>query len=158
MDEKRKVVVMRIFILFFIFVSAVIAIIKDSHPEITFIAQMMGVSWGALAGAFLAPYIYGLYWKRISKASVFCCFIWGCGLMIIQMIISLGGVDVSGWGPFLSYIFASSVRSGVIAMVGGLIIVPAVSLITKRQPIQEVNKVFACYEEKVSVAKKEALD
>jgi len=78
--------------------------------------------------------------------------------MIIQMIISLGGVDISGWGPILSYLFASSVRSGVIAMVGGLIIVPAVSLVTRRQPIQEVNKVFACYEEKVSVAKKEALD
>ena len=158
MDEKRKVIVMRIFILFFILVSAVIAIIKDSHPEITFIAQMMGVSWGALAGAFLAPYIYGLYWKRISKASVFCCFVWGCGLMIIQMIVSLGGVDISGWGTVLSYLFASSVRSGVIAMVGGLIIVPVVSLFTRRQPIQEVNKVFACYEEKVSVAKKEALD
>ena len=82
----------------------------------------------------------------------------GCLPMIIQMIVSLGGVDISGWGTVLSYLFASSVRSGVIAMVGGLIIVPVVSLFTRRQPIQEVNKVFACYEEKVSVAKKEALD
>ena len=57
MSEKKQVFVMRVFIVFFIFVSAVIAIFKDAHPEVTFIAQMMGVSWGALAGSFLAPYL-----------------------------------------------------------------------------------------------------
>ena len=48
--EDDQVKIMRLLIVFFIIVSAVIAVIKDSHPEITFIAQMMGVSWGALAG------------------------------------------------------------------------------------------------------------
>ena len=47
MNEMKQVVIMRIFIVFFIVVSAVIAIFKDSHPEVTIIAQMMGVSWGA---------------------------------------------------------------------------------------------------------------
>ena len=158
MTEKKQVVIMRAFILFFILVSAAIAVIKDSHPEITFIAQMMGVSWGALAGAFLAPYLYGLYWKGVSKASVACCFVWGCALMILQLTISLGGLDISGWGPVLSYLFASSIRSGVLAMVGGLIMVPVVSSFTKKQPLEEVSRHFDCYEEKVSVAKKEALD
>ena len=60
MDEKKQVFIMRLFIVFFILVSAVIAVIKDSIPGLTFIAQMMGVSWGALAGAFLAPFLYGL--------------------------------------------------------------------------------------------------
>ena len=143
MSDKKKVFIMRIFIVFFIIVSAVIAVIKDSHPEITFIAQMMGVSWGALAGAFLAPFMYGLYWKGVTKASAYVCFVWGCGLMVIQMIISLGGVDVSGWGPVLSYIFASSVRSGVIAMVGGLIIVPVVSLFTKKPDKSVTDPIFA---------------
>ena len=158
MDEKSQVSTMRIFIVFFIVISAVIAIIKDSHPELTFIAQMMGVSWGALAGSFLAPFLYGLYWKKTTKAACYTCFVWGCTLMIIQMIISLGGVDISGWGTFLSYIFASSIRSGVLAMVGGLVIVPVVSLFTKRQDDEKVNELFSCYDEKVSVAKKEALD
>ena len=43
---------MRVFIVFFIFVSAVIAIFKDAHPEVTFIAQMMGVSWAHLQDHF----------------------------------------------------------------------------------------------------------
>lgn len=158
MTEDKQVLVMRVLILVFIIISAVIAVVKDSHPEITFIAQMMGVSWGALSGAFLAPFLYSLYWKGVTKASVFCCFVWGTALMILQMAISLGGLDISGWGPVLSYLFASSVRSGVIAMVGGLIIVPVVSLFTKKEDPEVVNRFFECYEEKVSVAKKEALD
>ena len=78
--------------------------------------------------------------------------------MVIQMIISLAGIDVSGWGPFFGYIFASSVRSGVIAMVGGLIIVPVISKFTSRQSDKELEKLFSCYDERVSVARKEALD
>ncbi len=157
-NEVKQVSVMRIFILFFILVSAVIAVVKDAHPEITFIAQMMGVSWGALAGSFLAPFLYGLYWKGVTKASCYTCFVWGCALMIVQMIISLGGIDISGWGPLLSYIFASSVRSGVIAMVGSLIIVPVVSSFTRKEDQEAVDKMFDCYDVKVTVKQTEALD
>ena len=156
--EDDQVKIMRLLIVFFIIVSAVIAVIKDAHPEITFIAQMMGVSWGALAGSFLAPFLYGLYWKKTTKAACYVSFAWGCALMVVQMIVSLGGIDVSGWGPILGYLFASSVRSGVIAMVGGLIIVPVVSLFTSCQDKAEMDELFSCYDEKVSVAKKEALD
>ena len=156
-NERKQVSIMRAFIVFFILVSAIIAVIKDSHPEITFIAQMMGVSWGALAGSFLAPFLYGLYWKGVSRASCYVSFAWGCGLMIIQMWVSLGHVDVSAWGPVLGYLFASSVRSGVVAMVGGLVIVPVVSLFTAKQDRKELEELFDCYEERVSVPQREAL-
>ena len=157
MTEKKQVYIMRIFIVFFILVSAVIAIFKDAHPEVTFIAQMMGVSWGALAGAFLAPFLYGLYWKGVTKVATVVCFIWGCGISIIQLIVTLGGVDVTGWGTVLGYIFKSSINSGVIAMVGGLIIVPIVSLITKKQDAKELDEMFACYDEKTEATAKEHL-
>ena len=158
MDEKRKVTIMRIFLMFFILVSAVIAVVKDAHPEITFIAQMMGVSWGALAGSFLAPFLYGLYWKKTSKISCYVCFLWGCGLMVVQMAVSLGGLDISGWTPVLRYLFASSIRSGVVAMLGSLVIVPLVSLITPKPDQAEMEELFNCYEERVSVPKRDALD
>ena len=146
MSEKKQVAIMRVFIVFFIAVSAVIAVFKDANPQVTFIAQMMGVSWGALAGAFLAPFMYGLYWKGITKASTAVCFVWGVGIAVVQMVISLGGVDVTGWGTVLSYIFKSSINSGVVAMVGGLIIVPIVSLITPKMNKETVDNTFACYE------------
>lgn len=151
MSEKKQVGIMRIFIVVFIAVSAVIAIYKDAHPEVTFIAQMMGVSWGALAGAFLAPFLYGLYWKKVTKAATGTCFVWGCGIGVIQMIITLGGLDVSGMGSFFSYMFKSSINSGVMAMVGGLVIVPVVSLLTKKQPKEEMDYMFSCYDKTVQV-------
>ena len=157
MSDKKQVTIMRFFIVFFIFISAVIAIFKDSHPEVTFIAQMMGVSWGALAGAFLAPFLYGLYWKGVTKTATVVCFIWGCGIAIAQLIITLCGIDIIGWGTILSYIFKSSINSGVIAMVGGLIIVPIVSLFTKKQDRKEVDDLFKCYEEKTEAVAKEHL-
>ena len=148
---------MRIFIVFFIAVSAIIAVFKDANPQVTFIAQMMGVSWGALAGAFLAPFLYGLYWKGITKISTVVCFVWGCAIAVFQMIVSLGGVDVSGWGPILSYIFKSSINSGVVAMVGGLIIVPIVSLFTKKPEQKEIEEIFSCYNEKIETTKQQNL-
>lgn len=157
MSDSKQVAVMRVFILFFIVVSAVIAIVKDSHPEITFIAQMMGVSWGALAGSFLAPFLYGLYWKRTTRAACYVSFVWGCALMIFQMVISLGGFDPAALGPVLGYLFASSVRSGVIAMVGSLIIVPVVSLFTRKQADSELTELFSCYDEKVVTDRKHLL-
>ena len=157
MSEKKQVSTMRIFIVFFILVSAAIAIFKDSHPQVTFIAQMMGVSWGALAGAFLAPFLYGLYWKGVTKASTVVCFIWGCGIALLQLYITLTQADISGWGTVLAYIFKSSINSGVIAMVGGLIIVPVVSLFTAKQSKEKVDEIFACYDDKTEVSVKEHL-
>ena len=157
MTEKKQVLIMRIFIVFFIIVSAVIAIIKDANPGVTFIAQMMGVSWGGLAGAFLAPYLYGLYSKKVTKASVVVCFIWGTGLAITQFAISMAGVNVAAWPSFFALMFKTSIHSGAFAMIGGLIIVPLVSLFTKKPSNEFVDKIFACYDQKVQTSVKESL-
>ena len=154
-SEKGSVLIMRLFIVFFIIVSALIAVIKDANPGFTFIAQMMGVSWGALAGAFLAPFFYGLYWKRTTKAAVSVCFIYGVALMVFQMYVSLAGVTFSN--AFMSYMFNNSIRSGVLAMVGGLVIVPVVSLFTKAPDKKMVEEAFSCYNKEVKTIAKESL-
>lgn len=48
MSEKKQVFVMRIFVVVFIAISAVIAIVQY-NSSVSFIAQLMGISWGALA-------------------------------------------------------------------------------------------------------------
>ena len=153
-EEKKQVRIMRIFILFFIVISAVIAIVKDAFG-FTFIAQMMGVSWGALAGAFLAPFLFGLYWKRTTKAGVYASFVTGVGIELVQLYISLSGNNFAS--PVLSYIFASSVRSGAIAMLAGFIVVPIVSLFTKAPDKEHVAKIFANYDNTVTTTRKENL-
>ena len=149
MSEKRKMILMRAFIVVFIVISALIAIKQASNKSL-FIAQMMGVSWGALAGAFLAPFLYGLYSKRISTASVVFSFIWGVGLELVQLLISLGALDISG-SAFLSFVFRNSIYSGVIAMVGGLILVPIVSMLTPGFRPKNVDEIFSCYNESKTV-------
>ena len=67
MEEKKQVLTMRILIVVFIAVSSVLALIQYKS-SVTFIAQLMGVSWGALAGSFLAPFMYSLYSKKVTKA------------------------------------------------------------------------------------------
>lgn len=145
MSEKKSVFIMRLFIVFFIAISAIIAILKDSiWADSVFIAQMMGVSWGALAGAFLAPFLYGLYWKKTTRAAVVSSFIFGTGLEIIQLLISVGLFSVKGI-PALEFVFTNSLYSGVFAMVGGLILVPIVSLLSQKTLPENVESKFACF-------------
>ncbi len=142
--EKKRVGIMRILIVFFILLSAAIAIVKDSIPGLTFIAQMMGISWGALAGAFLAPFLYGLYWKKTTRASVWVSFGFGVGIMLVQLALSLTG-NIPASGP-IHFVFQNSLYTGVIAMLGGLVIVPIVSLLTGKTRPENTDAIFACYD------------
>ena len=123
--ERRKVVVMRVLIMFFIAISLLIAL----NPP-TFIAQLMGISWGALAGAFLAPFMLGLYWKRVTTASVWACFVWGVGLTVINMLLG---------NPI------NPINCGAIAMLGGFPIVLIVSTMTPHMSKKDVDQIFECY-------------
>ena len=144
MSEKKQVLVMRIFIALFIIISAVIALFKD---KLGFIADMMGISWGALAGAFLAPFLLGLYWKRVTKASVAVNFVFASVFLIANMLFR------SSFPTLLQ----SPINCGVVAMLAGFVIVPVVSWFTKAPDKEKVNDMFKCYDEVVTVYKKESL-
>lgn len=124
--ERRKVVVMRVLIVFFIVLSLMIAL---NPPQ--FIAQLMGISWGALAGAFLAPFMLGLYWRGVTTASVWACFAWGVGLTVVNMMLGNS--------------ILNPIDCGAVAMVGGFIIVFIVSLFTRKMDRSFVDDVFKCY-------------
>ena len=124
--ERRKVVVMRVLIVFFIVLSLMIAL---NPPQ--FIAQLMGISWGALAGAFLAPFMLGLYWRGVTPASVWACFAWGVGLTVINMMLGNS--------------LLNPIDCGAVAMVGGFVIVFIVSLFTRKMNPSFVDDVFKCY-------------
>ena len=154
-EEKKTMLTIRIFIVVFIVISAAIAI-KQATSKSLFIAQMMGVSWGALAGAFLAPFLYGLYWKKTTKASVVCSFVFGVALETIQLLVSLKVIDVSG-NVFLNFVFRNSLYSGALAMLCGLIIVPVVSLLTQKTLPACTDKCFECYNETKTVGVTDSL-
>ena len=154
MNEKKKMISLRIFVAFFIIVSAVIAIVQ-AKSNVTFIAQLMGVSWGALAGAFLAPFLYGLFMKKVTKAAVWVSFISGVGITGFELFVMVSKTTFQN--PVLNYLFSTPINAGVLAMVAGLVLVPLVSLITPKLEKKKVDEIFACYDDKVTVEVTESL-
>ena len=138
MSEKKQVRTMQVMVVFFIVLSVVIAM----DPP-TFIAQLMGISWGALAGAFLAPFMYGLYWKGVTRAAVWASFAAGVGITVLNLFF---------------HFIASPINAGAVAMVAGLIVVPVVSVLTPKLKKDRVDEIFACYDEKVTITKKRSLE
>ena len=151
--EKKKMLIMRVLIAVFIVISAVIAIVQ-AKSKVVFIAQLMGVSWGALAGAFLAPFLYGLFWKKVTRVAVAANFVCGVGISVIQLVKSLTGFTFGV--EFLDNVmFKTSLHSGVFAMLLGLVLVPLISVLTKKSCPTGVDEMFSCYDAQVvSKAKK----
>lgn len=137
MDDKKQLIYIRVLIVFFIVVSVVLAL----NPP-TFIAQLMGISWGALAGAFLAPFLYGLYWKGVTRAGVWASFVCGVGITVSNM--------------FLKFI-SSPINAGAAAMIVGLIVTPVVSLVTSKLDSGLLTRIFKCYDNTAKVSSKEYL-
>ena len=94
---------------------------------------------------FLAPFLYGLYWKRTTSAAVWTSFVAGVGVMCCCMYGTFTG------HMFLSPFFSSPINAGVLAMLLGLVIVPVVSLLTREKNKDEVDRMFQCYERTVTV-------
>ena len=146
LSEKKQLFIMRVLIGVFIAISVVIAIVQY-NSNVTFIAQLMGVSWGALAGAFLAPFLYGLYWKKATKLSV-----WAS--MVFSSVVMLANIF---WKSAFPALLQSPINAGVFCMLAGLVIVPVVSLVSKPPKKEHVEKVFSCYNEKVVVYATDAI-
>ena len=138
MSEKQQMVVMRVLVAVFVIISVVIAF----NPP-TFIAQLMGVSWGALAGAFLAPFMYGLYSKNITKASVWTSYAIGVLFTVANMQL---------------HFIKSPINAGAVTMLLGLVVVPLVSLVTPKPDRAMVDEIFTCYDSTVVVKKYRSLE
>ncbi|MDR2600014.1 MAG: sodium/solute symporter [Oscillospiraceae bacterium] len=146
MNDRKQLIIIRVLIVVFIVISSALAISQYNSP-VNFIAQLMGISWGALAGAFLAPFLFGLYWKRTTKIAVWCNFVFSTCLMLLLVVLR------EGFPELLPKVFPtvlhSPINAGAFCMLAGLIIVPLVSLFTKAPDKKAVDHCFAAYEVKV---------
>ncbi|MBQ8588057.1 MAG: hypothetical protein IJ454_01560, partial [Clostridia bacterium] len=108
--------------------------------NIPIIVSLMSFSWGVVSGCFIGPYIWGLFSKKITKAGAYAGML--AGLLTVgisTLVITLN----SGFAAAAS----KSPEMGVAAMAASMIIVPVVSLFTKKPDAARVNEIFACYDE-----------
>ena len=142
-SEKKQLITLRIFIAVFVIISAVIALLQHMF-NISSIAQLMGISWGALAGSFLAPFLYGLYWKRTTRAACWVSF----GFSVVVMIANMLARSA------FPTIIQSPVNCGAFVMLVSLVLVPVVSLLTPAPKQDAVDGMFTCYDvESIAPAK-----
>jgi SSS family solute:Na+ symporter/sodium/proline symporter len=114
---------MRIMCAVFVVLSFIVAVTPNT------ILSLMSFSWGTIAGAFLAPFIYGLYWKGTTRAGAWAGFIAGFSVSVIGAIVTKMNAAVAP-------------NIGAVAMIASLIAVPIVSLLTAKLPEKHVEKVF----------------
>src|SRR5699024_6102273 len=108
---------------------------------------LMGVSWGALAGSFLAPFLYGLYWKKATKAACWVSFLFSTLFMLANIAFQSA----------FPAVLQSPINAGAFCMVAGLVIVPVVSAFTRKPDLRLVDEACACYHRKVLVDQSQAL-
>lgn len=152
MTDKGQVLWIRSLIVVFIVISAVIAILQY-YKNFGFIAQMMAVSWGALAGAFLAPFLYGLYSKKTTKAAVWFSYIYGVGIMVLYLLYTFWLKEYFTLPAF----WASPLNLGALVMLTDLIFLPIISLFTKKPDMEKVEEMFACYHKTILVPAEKVL-
>lgn len=122
-ERKSVLVMMRVLCAVFIAVSLLIAL---KPPAV--IVNLMVISWGVLAGAFGAPYFYGLFWKRTSTAGA------GAGMLVgVCTAVAL----------FIKYGVPGIPVAGAAAILAPFIVVPIVSLITRPVSDEVVKQAFA---------------
>jgi len=122
--KKPLMFIMRFLCVAFIGLSLIIALMKP-----TIILTLMAISWGTVAGVFLAPYLYGLFWKKTTKAGAWAGAISG-------LIVSIGLSMYFGFNTKLIPMVGS------IAMIVPLFIVPLVSFITPKFSSTHLEKIF----------------
>ena len=111
MKDKSVMLLMRILCAVFVVLSFIVATIPSA------IMTLMSISWGTVAGCFLAPFLYGLYWKSVTKVGAWAGIITG-------FVCSVGGA--------LRFGTQNASTTGAAAMILSLIVVPVATLTEKQ--------------------------
>jgi SSS family transporter len=125
-NPRRTMALLRALCVVFVGFSLFVALAKP-----TFIVNLMVMSWGTLSGVFLAPYLYGLFWRGTTRAGVWAGM--ATGLVTAVVLFLAWGAD----GVPLA---------GAVAMILPLLVVPAVSAVTRAPAPEIVNAAFGSEE------------
>lgn len=135
--KKKTLTLTRVMCLIFIILSYIIASVK------TPILLLMSFSWGTVSGAFLAPYMLGLWWKKMNKMGAWFGMITGTSVSILLAVFS--GFNTAN-APLFGVI---AMASSFIACVIGTFIGIKVGGKFKEVPAKFFDKSFTLQNESV---------
>ncbi len=125
-SEKKMMLTMRGFCVLFVALSYIMAVFQNNT-----IVYLMSLSWGLIAGMFLGPYMFGLWWKKTTKLGAWAGFVVGGGVIVLYLILEKMGL-LSINMPLVSSF----------AMIASCIAVPVVSLLSTQMSKAHIDEVF----------------
>ncbi len=124
MSDKTTTGWMRALCAVFIVISVAIALMK-----VDVIVNLMSFSWGAVAGVCIGPYVFGVCWKRTTRAGA-----WAGMISALAVTLILSFVPATaGQTPMI----------GVLSMIASLVMTPVVSLLTQPMDQGHVEQMFS---------------
>ena len=135
-SAMKQITLTRVLCLAFVACSFIFA-----TQNIPIIVSLMSFSWGIVSGCFIGPYLWGLFSKKITKIGAFA--------GILSGLLTVGGATlcISLTSGF-SAAAAKSPEMGVCAMAVSMVVVPVVSLLTKKTAdTARAEEIFSCYKE-----------
>jgi SSS family solute:Na+ symporter len=139
-DSKNQMALTRILCLVFVALSYVFA-----TTNITIIVNIMSFSWGIVSGCFIGPYIWGIYSKKITRAGAAAGMICGFMTVVVSTVVLtvMSFSDAGMFGEAFKIAAAKAPEMGVAAMAVSVVVVPIVSVFTRKFDDTFISKIFA---------------
>lgn len=125
--KRAEVLLLRALVVVFIVLSVVLA-----EQQWQVIVNLTALSWGLVAGCFLGPFVWGLFWRRTTAAAVW--------VTMAAALVFMGG---------LGYTYASDPLTAgrvpvlaALTMLASLVLTPLVSLVTPAPAARTVAAAF----------------
>lgn len=142
-NSKNQIALTRVLCLVFVALSYIFA-----TTNITIIVNIMSFSWGIVSGCFIGPYVWGIYSKKITKAGAWAGMI--CGFLTVAVttvvLTVMNAAAAETIGAAFKMAASKAPEMGVAAMAVSLIVVPVVSMFTKKFDNSFISEVFAVKE------------
>jgi sodium/proline symporter len=125
MEQEKNTLILRCVFVVFVILSYVLARSGSS------VLNLAAISWGAVSGCLLAPYLLGLYWKRANKYGAL------AGMAVALLVELIGVLTLEGGfaSPYIPVV-------GAIAIVLPIGVNIVVSLLTKEHEEVHLNHIY----------------
>jgi SSS family solute:Na+ symporter/sodium/proline symporter len=139
-DSKKQMFIMRTLCFLFVALSFVFA-----TTNFAIIVSIMSYSWGIVAGSFIGPFVWGLFSKKVTKAGAWSGMIGGITTVVVMTLVGIFTSPALKDGFYAAFKAASanSPTFGVTAMAVSLVLVPVVSMFTRKFDDEHITKVFS---------------
>jgi SSS family solute:Na+ symporter len=137
LTDKKSILIMRSLIAVFLAISVIIAFNKNAS-----ISSLMSYSWGALSGAFLGPFMWSLFLKKVTKSAAYVSFILAIVITLAHMFfVSLFPIEsLKNALSEPAFNLASHVNFGAVTLILSVVITHIICILSKEKTTPQISQ------------------